>query len=549
MSLRFKTILGVALIEGALLLLLITMVLNYLEETNYEALEKRAVTTSTLFSTTTKDAVLSYDLASLDAFVNEVMKIPDLVYARVIGPDNNIFAQAGDPELLKKLFRADKHFSDVDDNVFDAFQTIEEAGTIYGRVEIGIDVAGIEATIGEARYNSIVIAMVEMWLVAVFSLILGIYLTKQLKSLQVAAKAVSSGDLSVHLPVKSKDEVADVSHAFNAMIVALRETRARRDQVERDLQALNVTLEARVEERTEQLESQNLLLQQANQDLQDAQSKLIHSEKMASVGVLAAGVAHEINNPLSFIMGNLDNLGEYAKAYRETIHEYEALLSELEGRGQPLEADISEQVRKVKHLSAQHDLGFINDDLDGLLKDTSDGCHRVKEIVSDLREFSHTDENLEFESANLNDCIHSAIKMVKNELRYHCDIQTQLNELPEISCLRGRLIQVLMNLLVNAGHAIEENGVISIRSELRPKISEGGVSTALITVSDNGKGIAPENLDKIFDPFFTTKAVGKGTGLGLSISFGIIEDHGGHLSVESEVGKGTTFTIELPYKR
>lgn len=546
MSLRLKTILGIALIEGVLLVLLITMVLNYLRDTNYEALEKRAATTATLFASTTKDAVLSYDLASLDEFVNEVMNIPDLVYARVIGPDNQVFAQAGNSELLARPFKQDKSFADVNDAVFDAFVIIEVAGVIYGRVEIGIDTTTIESTIKEAQYNSSVIALIEMGLVALFSMLLGLYLTNQLKALQAAAKTVSSGDLSISIPVKGQDEVADVARAFNAMVSALRSIRERRDQIEKDLQELNATLESRVEKRTIQLQTQNLLLQKANEDLKDAQAKLVHSEKMASVGVLAAGVAHEINNPLSIIIGNVDNLAEYANAYRHLLEEYEALEKSLASASYSEEPVLAQQLQTIKTLAENYDLTFINEDLDSLLNDTREGCKRVKDIVSDLRAFAQSEDQTSFEPANVNDCIQSAIKMAQNEFREHCEIELDLGELPLILCHRGRLIQVFVNLLVNAGHAIEVDGKISIHSSLLKNLDNEQSGTIVVTISDNGKGIEAENLGRIFDPFFTTKPVGKGTGLGLSISYGIIEEHGGELSVESEVGIGTTFTIKLP---
>ncbi|WP_245601068.1 hypothetical protein [Marinobacterium jannaschii] len=200
MSLRWKTILGIALIEALLLILLITTALEYMRSTNSEGLVKRAHTAASLFATTTKDAVLSYDLASLDAFVTEVMGNPDLLYARVLDSEGRVLAQGGDQALLEKAFMADHSMQIVKDGVFDTYAEISEAGVIYGRVEIGLSTEEIVAALNEITQWSLLIAGAEMLLVALFSYILGAYLTRQLVGLQAAARRIREDDLDIRMP-------------------------------------------------------------------------------------------------------------------------------------------------------------------------------------------------------------------------------------------------------------------------------------------------------------------------------------------------------------
>lgn len=534
MSLRLKTILGIATIEALLLVLLIMMTLDYLKTSNYEGLSKRASTTATLFATTTKDAVLSYDLASLEAFVVEVMKNPDLLYARVLDAEGNVFAQAGETDYLNKVFEADSDVAAVNDGVYDAFALIEESEEVYGRVELGIDTRSLSAVITEAKQKSATIALIEMGLVALFSFILGTYLTRQLKTLTCAAEAIADGQLEIDIPVKGRDEVADVSSAFNLMASNLKEASSARDRFEQEILELNRSLEQRVEKRTAQLQSKNRELETANHEIKEAQAKLLQSEKMASVGVLAAGVAHEINNPIGFIISNLSTLDDYTQKYRQLLKEYRKLhlLKDERLRGA--------QLARIEKLTESLDLPFIEEDIEQLLVDTQEGSVRVKEIVQGLKEFSHVDQGGEFKETDINDCITSTLKIVNNELKYHCEIEFTPQPLPNTYCMTGQINQVILNMLVNAGQAIEGKGKISIKAR---KVADN----IEIAIRDTGCGIPQSELSKLFDPFFTTKDVGEGTGLGLAISYGIIvDDHQGDIRVESKEGQGTCFTLVLP---
>jgi two-component system, NtrC family, sensor kinase len=261
--------------------------------------------------------------------------------------------------------------------------------------------------------------------------------------------------------------------------------------------------------------------------LRDAHQQLLQSEKMASIGQLAAGIAHEINNPVGFVNSNMGALQGYVGTLLDVIDQYEQATAGNAALGAQLAA-----VRQ------QADLDFLREDVGQLVRESMDGLKRVKDIVQSLKDFSHVGET-EWQIADLHKGLDSTLNIVSNELKYKATIEKHYGQLPPIRCLASQLNQVFMNLLVNAGHAIKERGVI--------RISTGTANGWVwVEVADTGVGIAPEHLHRIFEPFFTTKPVGSGTGLGLSLSYGIVHKHGGKIDVASEVGKGTRFVVRLP---
>ncbi|WP_200892156.1 ATP-binding protein [Methyloterricola oryzae] len=262
-------------------------------------------------------------------------------------------------------------------------------------------------------------------------------------------------------------------------------------------------------------------------ELQTAQEQLLQSEKMAGIGQLAAGVAHEINNPIGFVYSNMSSLQHYVETLFRVIEQYEVAT-----------AAVPELVKQFEVIRRDADLEFLKDDIGSLVEESRDGLVRVKDIVQALKDFSRVGE-MEWQVADLHQGLESTLKIVANELKYKATIRKEFGNLPQIKCLPSQLNQVFMNLLVNAGHAIKDDGVITIRT---------GTESAWvwIEIADTGCGIAPANLKRIFEPFFTTKPIGTGTGLGLSLSYGIINKHGGKIEVDSEVGKGTRFVIRLP---
>lgn len=279
-------------------------------------------------------------------------------------------------------------------------------------------------------------------------------------------------------------------------------------------------------------------LLQANKDLKtlnarlsEAQSKLIQSEKLASIGQLAAGVAHEINNPIGFIFSNFGTLEQYLADLFRVLQAYEEA-----------EAAITDPavLSRLRGLKDEVDLAYLTEDIPTLMHESKDGIQRVRKIVQDLKDFSRVDARQEWEAVNLHHGLDSTLNIVNNEIKYKADVIKEYGDLPEVQCLPSELNQVFLNLLVNAAHAITaERGTIHLRTGV-----EG--AHVWVEVADNGCGIAPENLPRIFDPFFTTKPVGKGTGLGLSLSYGIVQKHGGRMEVQSTPGEGTRFRVTLP---
>ena len=275
-------------------------------------------------------------------------------------------------------------------------------------------------------------------------------------------------------------------------------------------------------------------LQQMYDELKSTQSKLIQTSKLASIGQMAAGVAHEINNPLAFVAGNTSVFKKYI-AHLQTLFK---MYQQLSGCGEGDHKAIQQCKQEIQAFEKMHNIDFILEDLETLTNDSIEGLDRVSSIVAGLKDFARVDEAATQE-ADVNACINSAIKLVWNELKYKCKLKKSLAELPLIHCHPGQLCQVFMNLLVNAGQAITEQGEIKVSTNNTEQ-------DIIITISDTGSGISEEHLSKLFDPFFTTKPIGSGTGLGLSICFGIIEKHHGTIDVETKLGEGTTFQIKLP---
>jgi PAS domain S-box-containing protein len=292
------------------------------------------------------------------------------------------------------------------------------------------------------------------------------------------------------------------------------------------------TTEKKLQDLLSELESKNRELENAYDELKTSQKKILQQEKMASIGQLAAGVAHEINNPMGFIMSNLDslqrymtNLPEFVKIQSDTIE----MLSRQNGK-----SGLTYASEKREAL----DIDYILEDTPSLIKESLEGANRVKQIVTDLTKFSRIDET-RYAQADLNRVLDSTLNIVGNELKYKATVKKAYGTLPSIMCNEGQLSQVFMNLLVNASQAMEDFGEIEIRTW-----EEGGY--VHVTIADSGCGIPEDQLNRIFEPFFTTKEIGKGTGLGLSIAYDVVKKHNGEIEATSTEGKGTTFTVRIP---
>lgn len=283
----------------------------------------------------------------------------------------------------------------------------------------------------------------------------------------------------------------------------------------------------------QKLEKKNKEIAEALDYSKKMQNQLVQSEKMASLGALISGIAHEINNPLAYVASNLNRFKEYFTDIFALLARWKNLQESITESKQ-----FNQELEEINTFEGKIDYEFIVADCQELLKHNFEGIERIKNIVMQLRGFSHISENNAVE-ADINKAIEETLTIVWNELKYKATLSKHYGNIPLVQCHIGEIKQVFVNLLVNAAHAIEKKGVITIES-----YEEG--TNVIIKISDTGIGMSPELKRKIFDPFFTTKEVGKGTGLGLWISMSLIQKHNGNISVESEEGKGTTFKLTLP---
>ncbi|QXM06497.1 response regulator [Crassaminicella indica] len=294
------------------------------------------------------------------------------------------------------------------------------------------------------------------------------------------------------------------------------------------------------------IKNQNEELLALNKKLQETQYYLIQKEKLVAIGQLAAGVAHEINNPIGYVSSNTETLSKYIHKIKTAIDKYKELLHCLNDTNIQSE-EIQNKIQELYALRNNLHLDFIMSDIDSLINDSFKGIEKITKIVQSLRNFARHDLETDFNYYNLNDLVEETLLLIKNEARYIVHIEKKLNDLPLIFCNRTQIGQVLLNIMMNAVQAIksqkrEEEGLM----EISTFVSENYI---VCEISDDGPGIDKNIIDKIFNPFFTTKEVGTGTGLGLSISYDIVVNkHAGELLVNSELGQGTTFTIKLPIK-
>ena len=298
---------------------------------------------------------------------------------------------------------------------------------------------------------------------------------------------------------------------------------------ERIIREQNVMLEQKVKERTRDL-------QESNEHLKRTQVQLVNAEKMASLGQLTAGIAHEINNPINFITSNVQPLRRNIKDIIEVMERYQAL--------EP--AATASQLKEIRELEARLDLATTLEEMDDIIASIAEGSSRTAEIVRGLRNFSRLDED-DLKDADINDGLRSTLTVLGPQYRDKVQFDLRLDELPKVECFPGKVNQVFMNILTNAAQAtLAKSGAAAHVVVIATRALENGVE---IRIADNGIGMSDEVKARIFDPFFTTKDVGEGTGLGLAIVYGIIEEHGGSITVDSTPGVGTEFRIVLPLQQ
>lgn len=328
--------------------------------------------------------------------------------------------------------------------------------------------------------------------------------------------------------IKSVESISYLPQAVERIFVQI--------NTHRKLEESKTRLRESQQQRIDELSTINAEMTKVNHQLEEAHNQLLQSEKMASIGQLAAGVAHEINNPIGYVYSNLGSMQNYVQDLLSVLDVYE--------QAEPLLAsqpDAVQALAAITTLKAKVDLKFVREDTLNLMRESKEGITRVKQIVQDLKDFSHVN-SAEWLHTDLHKGLNSTLNIVNNEIKYKAEVIKEYGEVPLVECVASQINQVFMNLLVNAAHAIEERGTITLRSGVED-------DWAWVSVSDTGKGITEEHLQRIFDPFFTTKPVGKGTGLGLSLAYSIINKHGGKIDVQSQLGKGTCFTVRLPVQQ
>ena len=335
---------------------------------------------------------------------------------------------------------------------------------------------------------------------------------------EVSQKALKIGVWGfITKPFESSQVIINVANALH------------RRKLEMDNRSHRENLEQMVSNRTAELRKAKKNLEKAYSELKITQAKVLQQEKMASIGQLAAGVAHEINNPIGFISSNLGTLEKYVKRFTAFINiQWDVIKSFKE----------KDAILKVTEKQKELKLDYILEDVKYLIAESLDGADRVNKIVQDLKSFSRVDE-AQYKHADVNECMETTINIVWNELKYKAKILKEYGDIPHTKCYPQQLNQVFMNLLVNAAHAIKKQGEIKIKTWHK----NGKI---FVSVEDTGCGIPEDKKNRIFEPFFTTKEVGKGTGLGLSISYDIVKKHNGEIMLQSKEGKGTTFIISMP---
>jgi len=285
-------------------------------------------------------------------------------------------------------------------------------------------------------------------------------------------------------------------------------------------------------------------LEKVHSEMKGMQSQIVQSEKLASIGQLAAGVAHEMNTPVGFVASNFETLQKYFKKFKVLLEMHADLARQVLTADK---AQLSAKLAEINKAASDMKIAFILEDIGALFEESKEGLTRVTKIVQNLRDFSRVDQAEAFDEYDLNHGIEATLVVARNAIKYHADVVTEFADIPHVPCNASQINQVFLNILVNAAQAIESqhretNGSIKIKTY-------SDDTHVICKIVDDGPGILQENIEKVFDPFFTTKPVGKGTGLGLSVSYDIIvRKHKGELLVKSEIGKGTEFTIKLPLK-
>lgn len=440
------------------------------------------------------EVVLSLDKNFLDTFKNRMG-----VEMALMGEEFKVVTATHDDILLYSQDFFTRLKGDYLNKLFDLNIRGEPFGFLiypssWGEAKVFIILAASKAeanrTIKNIKTAFLGVLVAVAFLVVILTWIASNVVVRPLRELYEGIRRLNAGETGVDVPVRGDNEMTYLSASFNEMTGKIKKAQ---DELKKKIQEL----------------------EKANLETKSAQVQLVHSAKMASLGQLVAGVAHELNNPIGFIYSNMAQLDEYS---------------------QKLMSIIEEKAEKDK------DYDYIRDDMPKLIKSCQDGARRTRDIVIGLRNFSRLEEAA-LKEADINESLDDTLRLLSGELKNRIEVKKVYSKLPPIMCYASNLNQVFMNILSNAAHAIKDEGEITIKTWVN---KEAGEQYVFVSIKDNGQGMTKEVKEKIFEPFFSTKGVGQGTGLGMSISYGIIKKHGGDIEINSESGKGAEFIIKLP---
>lgn len=458
------------------------------------------------------------------------------------GEAKRVMASESENELIKLTAQhLESHFGDLraikdsqqlDFKIDNARQFVQVAPLILGdEKEGGLDFL-VVVTIPEADFMgritantnvSMAMSLLALILTVLIGLLTARWIIRPILTLNNATKSFAAGNWNQTLPIERSDELGELAKSFNSM----------GEQVKKSFFALeeaNATLEQKVKARTQELSV-------ALEELKASQAQLVQSEKMASLGQMVAGVAHEINTPLGYIKSNVEMTQDLFQETENLVAIYDSLVHLLMSEDVG-EEELNSQLSVITELSGEFRDNETFQETKELFKDVIYGLEQISELVVNLKDFSRLDQ-AKVADINLNECLDSVLVIGHNVIGSKIEIEKQYADVPMIQCSPSHINQVFLNIVTNAAQAMDKEGIIYLRTRADDK-------HVYVEIEDTGKGIPEDVIAKIFDPFFTTKPIGEGTGLGLSICYQIIEQHNGEIKVASEVGKGTKFTICLP---
>lgn len=591
MSFRLKTVLGIAIIEGFLLMLLVWSSSQTLENSTFRELEKRGITAADMIAAAAKDAILSNDLGRINSIVKAIVDTEGIVYARIrtnLNPGLTPSEEsAGDPKYLTGDRVEDQDVEHVDDGVYDVKKELTELDEVVGSIELGISTAELEMIREQSLQRLAMIAVIEMLLVALFSLVLGNYLTGELARLDTAARTVADGDLGHQVDVTGTDEIARTIRSFNDMSrrvqgsyqelqqseLLYRSSQQRLDGLVASLLEGVCLLDDQQRIRFINPAARDHLLKLGNSSVEIGATVQFPDLKREQVIVDSGLAAFELTTTLNdithifeltsrLVPNQQDNEKEYVVVMRDVtdlrksqkaLHEHQRLTTV----GQ-LAAGIAHDFNNILTVILGYsELTLKSEDLPEVVREYSNRVllqgERAAELIRQILDFSRK-VDAESQRIDLVEFIPEAIQMLQRGVRSSIEVKQHFaDEVAHVEFNTTKLQQVLANLFLNAVDALPEGGTISFRTDLLkveeedPQWGELAVGDWVrLRVEDDGIGIPSGMIDRIFDPFFTTKPVGKGTGLGLSQVYGLVKNHDGLVNVESVQGVGTTFTILFP---